>query len=46
MKYNLTDKQTAEVAAILDKGNRVELIPVKDNIKIIEIIRKEHKTSP
>lgn len=46
MKYTLTDKQTAEVAAILDKGNRVELIPCKDDVKIIEIIRKEHKTSP
>lgn len=46
MKYTLTDKQTAEVTAILDKGNRVELIPCKDDVKIIEIIRKEHKTSP
>ena len=33
----------AAIEAILRKGDRVELIPVKDGIKVIHIKRKEVK---
>jgi hypothetical protein len=39
----LTDKQLAAIAEIIERGNRAELIPVKNGVKIIEITRKEIK---
>lgn len=38
------DKKTMEkVDAILARGDRVELIPVKDGVKVVRITRKEVK---
>ena len=34
----------AAIEAILRKGDRVELIPVKDGVKVIHIKRKEVKS--
>lgn len=31
------------IEAILSKGDRVELIPVKDGVKVIQVQRKEVK---
>lgn len=43
-KVSMSDKQKTIILEILEKGNRVELIPVKNgNIRIIEEKRKEHK---
>lgn len=42
-KYALTLKQVERIREILEKGDRVELIPGKDGIKIIQETRKEHK---
>ena len=40
----MSEEQKAIILEILEKGNRVELIPVRDgNIRIIEEKRKEHK---
>ena len=39
----MTDAQAKAVEAILAKGDRVELIPVKNDVKIIHIKRKEVK---
>ena len=40
----MSEEQKAIILEILEKGNRVELIPVKNgNIRIIEEKRKEHK---
>lgn len=40
------DRETvALILSILAKGDRVELIPVKDGVKIIRIERKEIKIS-
>ena len=33
------------VESILAKGDRVELIPVKDGVKVIQVRRKEIKTN-
>ena len=39
------DEQTIRaIEAILSKGDRVELIPVKDGVKIIQVQRKEVKS--
>lgn len=37
----MTEKTIRAIEAILQKGNRVELIPVKDGVKVIQIQRKE-----
>lgn len=39
----MTDAQAKTVEAILAKGDRVELIPVKDGVKVIQVKRKEIK---
>lgn len=40
---SLDDKMKCVIEAILSKGDRVELIPVKDGVKIIHIKREEVK---
>ena len=42
-KYLLTQEQVKRIQEILDKGDRVELIPGKERIKIIQESRKEIK---
>ncbi len=39
----LTPKQIEAIEAVLRKGDRAELIPVKDGTKIIHIKREEVK---
>lgn len=39
----LDDKTKCAIEAVLSKGERVELIPVKDGVKIIHIKREELK---
>lgn len=40
----MDEKTWAVIKAILEKGDRVELIPVKDGIKIIHIKREIAKS--
>ena len=42
-KYTLTQEQVERTRQILEKGDRVELIPGKERIKIIQETRKEIK---
>lgn len=42
-KYKLTPKQVQLIQQVLEKGDRVELIPCKDGVKIIQESRKEVK---
>jgi len=42
-KYTLPPEQVAKILQVLEKGDRVELIPCKDGIKIIQESRKEIK---
>lgn len=42
-KYKLTTEQLERIHAALEKGHRIELIPLKDNIKIMDIRREELK---
>jgi hypothetical protein len=39
----MDDKLIEKIKAILEKGDRVELIPVKDGVKVIRIKREEVK---
>lgn len=41
VKINMDEKAWAIIKAILAKGDRVELIPVKDGVKIMHIKREE-----
>lgn len=43
VKINMDEKTWAVIKTILEKGDRVELIPVRDGVKIIHIKRKEVK---
>ena len=42
-KYTLSPEQVEQIRQILEKGDRVELIPGKERIKIIQESRKEIK---
>lgn len=39
----ITESMKTDIEKVLSKGDRVELIPVKDGIKIIHIKREEVK---
>lgn len=41
MQKLLTEKEIKSAEAVLSKGDRVELIPVKDGVKVIQIKREE-----
>ena len=43
MKYRITNEQLERIHAALEKGHRIEIIPLKDNIKIMDIRREELK---
>lgn len=38
--YTLTKKGIDDIERVLSKGHRVELIPVKDGIKIVQVKRE------
>ncbi len=40
---NMTDKQIDQIKKILNAGNRVEIIPVKNGVRIYQIKRREIK---
>lgn len=42
-KYTLSPEQVEKIKQVLERGDRIELIPGKDGIKIIQEIRKEVK---
>lgn len=39
----LTQEQVQKIEEVINKGDRIEVIPVKDGIKIIQETRKEIK---
>lgn len=40
----MDEKTIKDIETVLAKGDRVELIPVKDGVKVIHIKRKEVKS--
>jgi hypothetical protein len=42
-KYTLSPEQVEKIKQVLERGDRIELIPGKDGIKIIQESRKEVK---
>ena len=42
-KYTLSPEQVEKIKQVLEQGNRIELIPGKDGIKIIREVRSEVK---
>ena len=42
-KYNLSPAQIEQIQKTLEKGDRVELIPKKDGVKILSVNRDEIK---
>ena len=45
MEYRLTDEQIAAIEAVVRKGDRAEVVTVKDGLKILRAHREEIKTS-
>lgn len=39
-RYTLTKKGIEDIERVLSNGNRVEIIPVKDGIKIVQVKRE------
>ena len=50
IRHALTEVQIAAIENSLNRGNRVEIIPVKDGLKILnirrEVIKAEKKDNP
>lgn len=45
MKKQMIDTNTIKaIEAVLSKGNRVEIIPVKDGVKVMQVKRETVKT--
>ena len=44
MIETIDEKRLQEIKRILQNGDRVELIPVKDGVKVMQIRRKEIRT--
>ena len=42
-KYTLSPEQVEKIKQVLERGDRIELIPGKDGVKIIQESRKEVK---
>ena len=42
-KYRITPEQLERIHAALEKGHRIEIIPLKDNVKRMDIRREELK---
>lgn len=42
-KYALSPEQVEKIKQVLERGDRIELIPGKDGVKIIQESRKEVK---
>jgi hypothetical protein len=42
-KYTLSPEQIEKIKQVLERGDRIELIPGKDGVKIIQESRKEIK---
>lgn len=43
-KLVLSEKQVKAIEDIVRRGERAEVIPVKDGVKILRVVRKEYKT--
>jgi hypothetical protein len=42
-KYTLSPEQVEKIKQVLERGDRIELIPGKEGVKIIQESRKEIK---
>jgi hypothetical protein len=42
-KYTLSPEQVEKIKQVLERGDRIELIPGKEGVKIIQETRKEIK---
>jgi hypothetical protein len=42
-KYTLSPEQVEKIEQVLERGDRIELIPGKEGVKIIQESRKEIK---
>ena len=43
IKHKLTQEQIAAIERITNRGQRAEVVPVKDGLKILRVLRQEEK---
>lgn len=43
IKHKLTKEQIAIIERIVNNGQRAEVVPVKDGLKILRVVRQEEK---
>ncbi len=43
IKYKLTEKQIESIERVVNRGQRAEIVPVKDGLKILRVVRQEEK---
>lgn len=43
IKHKLTQEQIEAIERIANRGQRAEVVPVKDGLKILRVVRQEEK---
>lgn len=43
IKYKLTQEQIEAIERITNRGQRAEVVPVKDSLKVLRVVRQEEK---
>lgn len=43
IKYKLTQEQIEAIERITNRGQRAEVVPVKDGLKVLRVVRQEEK---
>lgn len=43
IKHKLTQEQIEAIERITNRGHRAEVVPVKDGLKILRVVRQEEK---
>lgn len=43
IKHKLTQEQIEAIERITNRGQRAEVVPVKDGLKILRVVRQEEK---
>lgn len=43
VKHKLTAQQIEAIERIADRGQRAEVVPVKDGLKVLRVVRQEER---
>ena len=43
IKHKLTEKEIEAIERVVNSGQRAEVVPVKDGLKVLRVVRQEEK---